>query len=114
MVLHENMEMEAMKKLIGISLALTMAASLVGCDTPQGQNAAGGAVLGGATGALLGAALTGRPGGAVLGGVTGAATGAIVGSAATPPGPGYPPPPPPRCAEFYYDYYGNRVCRAYY
>ena len=114
MVLHENMEMEAMKKLIGTSLALAMAASLAGCDTPQGQNAAGGAVLGGATGALLGAALTGRPGGAVLGGVTGAATGAIVGSAATPPGPGYPPPPPPRCAEFYYDYYGNRVCRAFY
>ncbi|MFZ2105028.1 MAG: hypothetical protein WAV18_06505, partial [Roseiarcus sp.] len=60
------------------------------------------------------AALTGRPGGAVLGGVTGAATGAVVGSAMTPPGPGYPPPPPPRCAEFYYDYYGNRVCRAFY
>ena len=114
-VLYENMEMEAMKKLIGTSLALAMAASLAGCDTTQGQNAAGGAVVGGATGALLGAALTGRPGGAVLGGVTGAATGAIVGSAATPPGPGYyPPPPPPRCAEFYYDYYGNRVCRAYY
>jgi hypothetical protein len=113
-VLHENMEMEAMKKLIGISLALAMAASLAGCDTPQGQNAAGGAVLGGATGALLGAALTGRPGGAVLGGVTGAATGAMVGAATTPPGPGYPPPPPPRCAEFYYDYYGNRVCRAFY
>ena len=114
MVLHENMEMEAMKKLIGISLALTMAASLAACDTPQGQNAAGGAVVGGATGALLGAALTGRPGGAVLGGVTGAATGAMVGAATTPPGPGYPPPPPPRCAEFYYDYYGNRVCRAFY
>jgi len=114
MVLHENMEMEAMKKLIGISLALTMAASLAGCDTPQGQNAAGGAVVGGATGALLGAALSGgRPGAAVLGGVTGAATGAIVGSAMTPQDPGYAPPPR-RCAEFYYDYYGNRVCRAFY
>ena len=32
----------------------------------------------------------------------------MIGSAATPPGPGY------RCAEWYYDYYGNRVCRAYY
>ena len=103
-----------MKKLTCLSLALAMATSLAGCDTPQGQNAAGGAVMGGATGALLGAALTGRPGGAVLGGVTGAATGAMVGAATTPPGPGYPPPPPPRCAEFYYDYYGNRVCRAFY
>jgi hypothetical protein len=100
-----------MKKWIALSLALAAAPSLAGCDTPQGQNAAGGAIVGGTTGALLGAALTGRPGGALVGGVTGAATGAMVASAATPPGP---PPPPPRCAEFYYDYYGNRVCRAYY
>ena len=78
-----------MKKLIGLSLALAMATSLAGCDTPQGQNAAGGAVMGGATGALLGAALTGRPGGAVIGGVTGAATGAMVASAMTPQDPGY-------------------------
>jgi predicted small secreted protein len=107
------MEMESMKKLIGLSLALAMATSLAGCDTPQGQNAAGGAVLGGATGALLGAALTGRPGGALVGGVTGATTGAIVAAAATPRDAGYAPPPR-RCAEFYYDYYGNRVCRTYY
>jgi len=107
------MEFEPMKKLTCLSLALAMATSLAGCDTPQGQNAAGGAVMGGATGALLGAALTGRPGGAVIGGVTGAATGAMVASAMTPQDPGYAPPPR-RCAEFYYDYYGNRVCRTYY
>jgi hypothetical protein len=102
-----------MKTLISLSVALAAAVSLSACDTPQGQNAAGGALFGGATGALLGAAITGRPGGALVGGVTGAAAGAMIGSAATPQGPGYAPPPR-ACAEWYYDYYGNRVCRAYY
>src|ERR1700723_1393140 len=103
------MEFEPMKKLACLSLALAMAISFAGCNTPQGQNAAGGALMGGATGALLGAVLTGRPGGAALGAVAGGPTGAMVGSAMTPQDPGYAPPPR-RCAEFYYDYYGNRVC----
>jgi len=103
-----------MKTLISLSLALATALSLSACDTPQGQNAAGGAVIGGATGALLGAALSGgRPGGVIVGGITGAAAGAMIGSAATPQQPGYVPPPR-ACAQWYYDYYGNRVCRAYY
>ncbi len=106
-----------MKKAICLSLALATTVVVAGCDTPQGQNAAGGAVVGGLTGALLGSAIDhGHVGGAgtVVGGLTGAAAGAMIGSAATPQ-PGYPPPPPPRrCAEFYYDYYGNQVCRAYY
>jgi hypothetical protein len=102
-----------MKTSISLSLALATALSLSACDTPQGQNAAGGALLGGATGALLGAAITGRPGGAMIGGVTGAAAGAMIGSATTPQEPGYAPPPR-ACAQWYYDYYGNRVCRAYY
>ena len=98
-----------MKRLVILSLAAAAAAlSLVGCDTPQGQNAANGAFLGAAGGALLGGALTGRPGGALVGAATGAAAGAMIGSAATPPGPGS------RCGEWYYDYYGNRVCRAWY
>jgi hypothetical protein len=97
-----------MKTLLVLALAAIAAAPLVGCDTPQGQNAAGGALLGGATGAILGGAITGRPGGALVGAATGAAAGAIIGSAATPPGPGY------HCAEWYYDYYGNRVCRNWY
>ena len=97
-----------MKKLIGLSLAVAMAASLSACNTPEGQNAAGGAMIGGGVGALLGSAMThGSPGGLVAGAVTGAAAGAMIGSAST-------PRPGPRCAEWYYDYYGNRVCRSYY
>ena len=100
---------------------LASALALSGCNTPQGQNAAGGAVLGGATGALIGGLATGRAGGALAGGALGAATGAIIGSANTPrpaPPPGYyepvptvyAAPPPPRCIEFGYDPYGNQVC----
>ncbi len=108
-----------MIRLIHLCAALAVVAPLAGCNTPQGQNAAGGALLGGATGALLGAAVTGRPGGALVGGAIGAAGGAMIGSASTPPpgyyGPGpYDAGPPPRCAEFYYDAYGNQRCRAYY
>lgn len=102
-----------MIKGVSVALALAAAVALTGCDTPQGQNAAGGAILGGATGALLGAAITGRPAGALVGAAAGATTGAIVGGASTPQQAGYAPPPR-ACAEWYYDYYGNRVCRAYY
>jgi predicted small secreted protein len=103
-----------MLKFSGLALGLAAALSLAGCNTPEGQSAGGGAIIGGATGALLGAAITGRPGGALVGGVAGAATGAMIGAAAAhPQDPGYVPPPR-RCAEFYYDYYGRRVCRAWY
>ncbi len=101
-----------MKKLILISLAVATTISLAGCNTPQGQNAVGGAVVGGATGALIGAAATGRPGGAVVGGAIGALGGAAIGSALTPSDPYYAPAR--RCADWYYDYSGNRVCRSYY
>jgi Glycine zipper len=113
-----------MKTLVLLSTVAATAIALSGCDTPQGQNAAGGALIGGATGAIIGSAVSGgHAGGALVGGALGAATGAMVGSAATPPGPyygpgpgpgPYPPPPGARCAQFYYDYYGNRVCQAYY
>ena len=96
-------------KLTSLALALASALTLAGCDTPQGQAAGGGAIIGGATGALLGAALTDRPGGALLGGIAGAATGAMIGSASA-----ANPPPPRRCADFYYDYDGRRICRAWY
>jgi hypothetical protein len=98
-----------MKKNILLSLALATAVSLGGCyNTPQQQNAANGAVLGAATGAVIGGLATGRAGGALAGAAIGGAGGAVLGAAATPPGPG------PRCARFYYDYYGNPVCQAYY
>jgi len=104
-----------MKKVLSLTLAIAAALSLSACNTPQGQNAAVGGVLGGATGAVIGSAVSGgSAGGAIVGGVVGAATGAMIGSAATPPGPYYGAPPPRRCARFYYDYYGNRVCNAWY
>ena len=111
-----------MTKLYYLCAAMAIALPIAGCYTPQGQNATGGALLGGATGALIGAAATGHASGALVGGAIGAATGATIGAASTPPpgyygpgpyaGPGYGPPP--RCAEFYYDYNGNQRCRAYY
>jgi hypothetical protein len=96
-------------KICGLALGLAAAMLLAGCDTPQGQAAGGGAIIGGATGALLGAAITHRPGGALLGGVAGAATGAMIGSASAGEGA-----PPRRCADYYYDYYGRQVCREWY
>ena len=102
------------KTILSAALALATGLSLAGCNTPQGQNAGAGAVLGGATGAIIGAAATGgRPGGTIVGGVLGAATGAMLGSAATPPGPG-PGPYYARCAEWIYDAYGRAYCQSYY
>ena len=102
-----------MLKITGLALVAATALSLAGCNTPEGQGAAGGAVIGGATGALLGAAISDRPAGALLGGVAGAAAGAMVGSAsARPQDEEYAPRR--RCAEYYYDYDGRRVCRSFY
>jgi predicted lipid-binding transport protein (Tim44 family) len=110
-----------MRRFVFAAVALASASALAGCQTPQQQNAANGAVLGGATGALIGGLASGRAGGALAGGAIGAATGAIIGSAArpAPPPPGYyepvptvyaAPPPPPRCVRFGFDPYGNQVC----
>jgi hypothetical protein len=120
-----------MKALVLLTTVAVGAIALAGCDTPQGQNAAGGALLGGATGAIIGSAASGgHAGGALVGGALGAATGAMIGSASTPP-PGYygpgpyagpppgpyyagPPPGPGHCAQWGYDYNGNRICTGYY
>jgi predicted small secreted protein len=102
-----------MKTILVTTLALATGLTLAGCNTPQGQNAGAGAVLGGATGAAIGAiASGGRPGATIVGGVIGAAAGAMVGSASTPPGPG--PYYQGRCAEWVYDAYGRRYCQAFY
>jgi uncharacterized protein YcfJ len=99
-----------MKKILALALALTSAASVSACYTPQQQTGtlAGGAI-GAGTGALIGSAVShGSAGGAIAGGLIGAGTGALIGNAIT------APPPPRRCAQWAYDYNGNRVCTAFY
>ena len=98
-----------MKKTLTLALALVGALSVSGCYTPQQQT---GTLAGGAIGAGGGAdrvgANRGSAGGAIAGGLLGAGTGALIGNAATAPQPGG------RCAQFGYDYNGNRVCTAFY
>ena len=76
---------------IFLASALIVTLSGAGCVTSD-ERAAGGAVMGAGTGAVVGALATGRPGGALAGAAIGAGTGAIVGAATT---PRYLPPPPP-------------------
>jgi hypothetical protein len=111
-----------MRRILAVSLALSGAVSVSACETPQQQNALMGGALGAGTGALIGSAVSGgSAGGALAGAAIGAGSGALIGSAATPP-PYYggPPPtyaggpPPRRCAQWAYDYNGNRVCTAFY
>ena len=59
------------------------------CVDQRASNTAAGAVVGGALGAITGAALTGRGGGAAAGGAIGALTGAAVGSSTPSCPPGY-------------------------
>ncbi len=97
-----------MKKMIALSLALAGGVSLSACQTPQQQNALVGGALGGGAGALIGSAVSGgSAGGTLAGAAIGAASGAMIGSAAT-------PQPQGRCAQWGYDYNGNRVCVAFY
>jgi hypothetical protein len=99
-----------MKKTLILGLALAGGLSVSGCYTPQQQTGtlAGGAI-GAGTGALIGSAVShGSAGGAVAGGLIGAGTGALIGNAVT------APQPSGRCAQWGYDYNGNRVCTAFY
>src|ERR1700742_2774997 len=103
-----------MKKRFVLALALAGALSVSGCYSPQQQTGtlAGGAI-GAGGGALIGSALThGSGGGAIAGGLLGAGTGALIGNAVTAPPQGEPGPG--RCAQWGYDYNGNRVCTAFY
>lgn len=93
-----------MKKMILLAGAVASSLSLAACGTTEGNRAANGAIIGGATGAVIGGLASGRASGALAGAAVGAAGGAIVGAATT----------PHRCARVGYDYYGNRVCLAYY
>ncbi len=104
------------QKMIALALALATAVSVSGCQTPQQQNAVVSGALGAGTGALVGSAVSGgSAGGTLAGAAIGAGTGALIGSAATPQPTYYGAPPPPRgCAQWAYDYNGNRVCTAFY
>ena len=111
-----------MTRILALSSALVAAVCLSACETPQQQNALVGGALGAGTGALIGSAVSGgSAGGALAGAAIGAGSGALIGSAATPsPGyyggapPGYYGGAPRRCAQWAYDYNGNRVCTAFY
>jgi hypothetical protein len=97
-----------MKRVLVLALALAGALSVSACETPGQQTGtlAGGAI-GAGTGALIGSAVSGgSAGGAIAGGLIGAGTGALVGNAVT--------APRGRCAQWGYDYNGNRVCTAFY
>jgi len=111
-----------MTRLLAFSAALAAALGVSACETPQQQNALFGGALGAGTGALIGSAVSGgSAGGALAGAAIGGGSGALLGSAMTPqpsyyggPPPGYGAPPPRRCAQWAYDYNGNRVCTAFY
>ncbi len=77
-----------MKKLVTLASVALVGLSLAACNTPS-ERAAGGAILGGATGAAIGGLATGRAGGAIAGGIIGAAGGAILGAATAPCPDGY-------------------------
>jgi hypothetical protein len=75
---------DLMKKMLAIGLVTVgLAGGLTACNTP-GDRAAGGALIGGATGAAVGGLASGTAGGALAGGAIGAAGGAIVGAATAP------------------------------
>jgi len=84
-------------------LAMGAVVLSLGACTAQEERAGAGALIGGATGAVIGGLATGRAGGAVAGGVIGAAGGAIIGGATA---------PADRCPYgVYRDRYGNLYCR---
>jgi hypothetical protein len=100
---------------MALSLALAAGVAVSACETPQQQNALVGGALGAGTGALIGSAVSGgSAGGALAGAAIGAGSGAVIGAAATPQPTYYGGPPPHRCAQWAYDYNGNRVCTAFY
>lgn len=70
-----------MKKVL---IVAAMALTLAGCETARQDRVAGGALIGGGTGALIGGLASRSAGGAVAGGLIGAAAGAIIADATRP------------------------------
>ncbi len=91
-------------KSLSLTVVALLGALLTGCTTPSGapNNTGTGALIGGVSGAGLGALIShGHPEGALLGAAAGAITGGLVGNAADQAQrPVYvaPPPPAPRYA----------------
>jgi len=73
------MEAQAKPEFRTAMVAVFSLVFIVGCVTPPGPNQADGTIIGGATGAFLGGALSRSPEGALLGGAIGALAGALVG-----------------------------------
>ena len=78
-----------MRRILTAAALLALASTLVPVQPAVAQDALGGALLGGAAGAILGGAATGRAGGAVAGGIIGAATGAAIAGSMEPRRRGY-------------------------
>ena len=97
-----------MKKTVLLVAAAVSALGLAGCqNNTRAENTVGGAVLGGAAGAVIGSAVTGgRAGGAIIGGVAGAVAGGAIGNS-------QPAVDDARCVRVRYDAYGNPVCTRY-
>src|SRR5687767_1361883 len=70
-----------MRKILQKGIITVLAAGLVGCSSMPGSDKQQGAVIGGATGAAVGAAVSkNRALGAVIGGAVGAAGGYVIGA----------------------------------
>lgn len=78
-----------MTKTLAAAAMLTLAVVLPAQDAAAQNNTLGGALFGGAAGAIIGGAATGRAGGAIVGGVIGATAGAALGSQMEPRHSGY-------------------------
>lgn len=74
-----------MNKLLGLALASAIGFNVASCSSSPGGRAFNGAIIGGASGAIVGSLVSKQPAaGAVVGGAIGAATGAVVGFVTTP------------------------------
>jgi outer membrane lipoprotein SlyB len=78
-----------MRRSLTAAALLALASTLVPVHSAVAQDTLGGALLGGAAGAIIGGAATGRAGGAVAGGIIGAATGAAIAGSMEPRRRGY-------------------------